>query len=109
MIESKAIGPHTVIVQNTEPIAVSVDESIVMMSLKQGKYYGLDRVGSRIWALLEHPRSVAELCAQLCREFEIDEASCRADVHEFLTELANEKLIRVVDEPHSEAGAPAGA
>ena len=107
LVESMPIGPGTVVVQNTEPIAVSVDDTIVMMSLIQGKYYGLDRVGSRIWELLAHPRTVMDLCAALCREFEIDEESCRRDVQEFLTDLANEKLIRVVDEPTGKARASA--
>ncbi|MCI0435344.1 MAG: lasso peptide biosynthesis PqqD family chaperone [Gemmatimonadetes bacterium] len=98
MVEPVQIGPATVVVQNTEPVSVSVDDTIVMMSLVQGKYYGLDRVGSRIWELMEHPLTVAELCAALCREFDVDEESCVRDVQEFLTDLANENLIRVVDE-----------
>lgn len=89
------IGDNTIVVQNTEPVAVEVDRSVVMMSLERGKYYGLEGVGGRIWQLIEEPRSVAELCTTLEREFDVDHEQCRREVVEFLTELAQEGLIEV--------------
>ena len=91
------IEDRTVVVQSREPVAVDMDDTVVMMSLERGKYYGLDKVGSRIWELLSEPRSVAELCATLESEFEVEAQTCARDVREFLTELAGEKLIRIVD------------
>ena len=46
--------------QPVEPVAVEVDRTVVMMSVEQGKYFGLEGTGPRIWALLERPRSVRE-------------------------------------------------
>jgi hypothetical protein len=95
--QGSKIEDATVVVQSREPVAVDMDDTVVMMSLERGKYYGLDKVGSRIWELLAEPRSVADLCSTLEAEFEVDAETCAADVRAFLTELAGEHLIRIVD------------
>jgi hypothetical protein len=96
--EGIRIDTMTRVVQNREPVAVEVDRSVVMMSVEQGKYYGLEGVGGRIWKLLEEPRTVSELCAALQQEFDVDAEVCRADVVEFVTEMARERLLVIVDE-----------
>jgi hypothetical protein len=57
------------------------------MSVDRGEYFGLNSVGSRVWALLEKPQSLDALCAQLVGEYEVDEAQCREDVTHFLQEM----------------------
>jgi hypothetical protein len=93
----RKIGPSTVVVRDDEPVAVEVDRTVVMMSLAQGMYFGLEGAGPRIWALLGEPRSVSQLCAELAREFEVDPETCLTDVCEFLDELARARLIRIQD------------
>lgn len=95
MSASTGIGPSTVVSRNEEPIAVEVDDAMVMMSIDQGMYFGLEGVGPRIWALLEQPRSVSDVCAALTQEFEIDTESCLRDVLGFLDELRQAQLIHV--------------
>lgn len=91
----------SVVAQSREPIATQIDGEVVMVSVEQGNYYGLDVIGSRIWELLEQPCSVATLCDRLQQEFTVDRLTCEQDVLEFLAKLAAEKLIRVGDEiPH---------
>jgi hypothetical protein len=91
------IGPATIVVRDDEPVAVEMDRTVVMMSLSQGMYFGLEGVGPRIWALLERPRSVAEVCAALVEEFEVDESECQRDVCEFLEELRRSRLVKIHD------------
>jgi hypothetical protein len=86
------------VVRGGEPVDAEVDGTIVMMSLRQGKYYGLDGVGSRIWQLIASPRKVSELCEALGTEFDVEPAVCERDVIEFLEELAREGLIEVRNE-----------
>lgn len=99
MRDEARIEANTIVVQSKEPVAVDMDDTVVMMSLAQGKYYGLDRVGSRVWELLARPLSVAEICATLVAEFDVDPDVCDRDVREFLAQLAAERLIRIVNEP----------
>ncbi len=108
MNQRRRIGPSTVVVRHEEPVAVEVDRTVVMMSLAQGMYFGLEGAGPRIWALLEEPRPVAELCAQLAQEFEVDPDTCLTDVCEFLEELERAHLIRIRDETVGPVHPPAG-
>ena len=98
MTSSSKIGPTTVVSRSDEPVAVEVDRTVVMMSIDQGMYFGLEGTGPRIWALLEHPTSVQQVCEALMREFEVEADACRQEVIEFLEELRRAQLIRVHDE-----------
>lgn len=69
-------------------LSAKVGEELVMMSAEQGNYLGLSEVGTRVWELIEVPRDFDALCAQLENEFEVSAETCRAEVEEFLTELA---------------------
>lgn len=90
-----SIGPNTVVSRSEEPVAVEVDGTVVMMSLEQGMYFGLEGVGPRIWALLDQPRSVREVCDALTDEFAIDADACQREVLAFLDELCASQLIRI--------------
>ncbi|MFN0182030.1 MAG: PqqD family peptide modification chaperone [Gemmatimonadales bacterium] len=85
----------TVLVRNDEPVAVEVDRTVVMMSLAQGMYYGLEGPGPRIWELLAEPRTIESLCQALTTEFEVDAETCFNDVIAFVTEMRSADLVRV--------------
>lgn len=66
-----------------------------MLDPRLSRYYGLDRIGHRIWDLLERPQSVSELCAVLEGEFDIATEACRADVCAFLQQLQEAELLDI--------------
>jgi hypothetical protein len=68
-------------------------EEAVMMSVTAGRYYGLNAVAVRIWELLERPMTIAELCARLCEEFEVDAQTCEAEVLKFVNELIDNGIV----------------
>jgi hypothetical protein len=94
----RPIEAHTLVERSSEPVAAEVDRSVVMMSLAQGMYYGLEGSGPRIWALLERPTTVEDVCRALTREFDIDPEVCFQDVRAFLEELHEAKLIEIRDD-----------
>ncbi len=98
MTSPAPIGPNSIITRNEKPVAVEVDRTVVMMSLDQGMYFGLEGTGPKIWALLDRPRSVTQLCEELMKEFDIDADSCRREVCGFLEELRRAELVLVYDE-----------
>jgi hypothetical protein len=94
-----AIGLHSRIKRAADLVSADLDGEIALMSVAAGKYYGLEPIGSRIWALLEATRSVSEICTILVSEFEVDRERCERELLAFLNDLAKENLIKVVDEP----------
>lgn len=76
------------------------DEGVVL-SLKNGKYYGLNEVGRSIWKAIQSPATVIEIQNALMDEYEIDEATCRNEVLAFLKQMSLEELVEVQDEKDS--------
>ena len=89
------IDLDTVVFQRGDLYSGELDGEMVMMSVEHGKYYGLDEIGSRIWKLIEQPRSVSEICELLVAEFQVEREKCRQDVLDFLNKLAREDLVKV--------------
>jgi hypothetical protein len=98
-VVERNIGLDSVIARNREPVTVEVDGTAAMMSLLQGKYYGLDAIGTRIWELVEQPIRVGELCDTLMEEFAVDRDTCERDVLDFIAALAGENLVELRDAP----------
>lgn len=85
--------------RNPKLLANQMDGEIVMMSIDNGEYYGLDEVGSRIWELMEKPVSIHNLVEQLMAEFDVDYDDCLRDTQEFLEDLFDKDLVLVKNEP----------
>ncbi|WP_337848453.1 PqqD family peptide modification chaperone [Sphingomonas sp.] len=90
------LGPDSCISRNGDILHSAIGDETVMMSVAAGEFYDLDPVAGRIWQLLEVPGTVAQLRDRLCAEFEVDPATCEADVLLFLGELQALDLVRVV-------------
>ena len=82
------------VARDPDLIAAPVDGETVMMSIARGEYYGLNEVGTRIWALLELPLTLAELSQRLCAEYDITPAQCEADIAPFISELLSRGILR---------------
>ncbi|MGI9078539.1 MAG: PqqD family peptide modification chaperone [Gemmatimonadaceae bacterium] len=72
-------------------------------------YFGLEGTGPRIWALLEEPRSVQQVCDNLMQEYDIDADACRIEVCKFLEELRRAQLVRIHDNAPDAARPPSGS
>ena len=64
-----------------------------MMSIEAGRYYGVNAVGARIWELLESPKTIEQLCAQICAEFDVDAQTCETAVLEFARDLISNGVV----------------
>ena len=109
MSSSEPIAADAVVTRNDDMVGVEVDGTVVMMSVEQGMYFGLNGVGPRIWSLLATPRTVGDLCRELQEEFEVEPELCRAQVLEFLAGLVEAGLVQVDREATAETRPAAGA
>lgn len=81
-----------------EHLVSELDSKAVILSLKNGKYYGLNKVGLAIWALIQKPSTIAEIEEALLQEYTVDKEICRREVIEFLVTMVDEELIEVNEE-----------
>jgi hypothetical protein len=99
MDEKGKVRLDSTVVRVPELIVSELDGETVMMSMENGMYYGMNDIGSHIWPLLDEPCAVADICERLLREFEVGREQCEREVLQFLNQLAEERIIRVLDEP----------
>ena len=95
MSDLPSLSLMSVVVRSPDQVSGALDGKVVLLSIENGEYYNLNEVGSRIWELLEQPRSVAELIERLLGEFAVDRATCEREALAFLEQLARDKLLRV--------------
>ena len=77
------------------PWAPLGDEA-AMLDAARGKYVLLNELGAFIWARLEHPMHVSELCADVERAFDVSPTQCATEVLAFLQRLEARHLVTVV-------------
>ena len=76
-----------------------IDDEVVLMSIKEGYYFSLEPVGSRIWIMLsEQPANIQELVDKLMTEYDIDSDTCMKDVQVFIDEMTSKNLIIKLEE-----------
>jgi Coenzyme PQQ synthesis protein D (PqqD) len=89
------ITETTTIARSPAVLAAEVDGEIVMMSIEQGRYFGLDDIGSDIWKRIEQPCSFAALVDALAADYEADRGTIAADVTALLTRMAEQDVVRL--------------
>ena len=65
------LEPRTRVRRIVDVLDAEIDDQSVMMDIEQGSYFGLNKTGTRIWALLAEPMVIGELCDRLTEEFEV--------------------------------------
>jgi len=89
------ITMDAIVCRSTDLIASNVDGEVVMMSVGQGEYYGLNQIASKIWGLIESPVRVDEIIRLLLEEYNCNRSACERDVMEFLNHCREQKILRV--------------
>ncbi|HEV2129755.1 MAG TPA: PqqD family peptide modification chaperone [Longimicrobiaceae bacterium] len=90
---------HSRVVAAPEHVACDVAGQILILSLKDGVYYGLDPVGAQIWELLKEQRTIAELRDEIMRRYEVEAERCAGDVIELLEQMREWNLVEVLAPP----------
>jgi hypothetical protein len=99
MTMGNRVDLNTRVARSEEVLTSEVDGEVVMMSIEQGTYSGLDGIGSEIWRLLESPLKVSEICDRMVARYDVEKDVCEKDVLAFLNDLASDHTTQVVEEP----------
>ena len=90
-----AIVDATIISRSPSVLTAEVDGEVVMMSIEQGRYFGLDDIGSDIWRRIEPPCSFAALIDRLACDYDTDRTTIAADVQALLDRMAAQDVVRL--------------
>jgi Coenzyme PQQ synthesis protein D (PqqD) len=86
----RALVPADVLVQELE------GES-VLLNLSSGRYFGLNKVGTRIWKACTTSASLQEASDALVSEYDVDPERLRHDLQELVEKLVEHGLLEVDD------------
>jgi len=81
----------------------------VLLDLRRERYYSLDDVGTRIWAMVGEGADVPEMVSRLHDEFDAPVERIEGDVNTFLGRLTNEMKVVVRMTPPAAPVEPSGS
>lgn len=93
----QAIDPtqldRTVLRSSPDVQGTTMDEETVLLDLRSGRYYTLNRLGSVIWEHCTGVQTVREIHAALCDRFEVGPERALDDLVALANELIQEGLL----------------
>ncbi|HYD63940.1 PqqD family protein [Azospirillum sp.] len=84
---------HTQVCRRSDVLFAKVDGEMVLMTLDQAHYVGLNDTGSDVWKHIERPIAVEALVARLADEYDGDPTVIEREVRALLSEMAANGLV----------------
>lgn len=82
---------------SADQVSAALPGEAVILSLRDGTYYGLNAVGARIWELIHEPTRIADVIERLLAEYDVDRHTCTSEVMDFLQQVLDWELVVLRD------------
>lgn len=76
-------------------LATDLVNEMVIFNTQNEKYYGLNDVGTRVWALIQEPRTIGEIVGIVAKEYEVEPERFERDLTKLLQDLQSANLIEI--------------
>jgi len=94
-MSNAALNPASIAVVSDNQLSTTLSGEVVILGLRDTLYYGLQEVGTRVWELLQTPRSIRQIVAQIVAEYDVSEDAAATDIVRLLGELQERGLITI--------------
>ena len=84
------------VVATPDHLSSELSGEVVILSLADGVYYGLDAVGAYVWEQLRVPHSVRDLVSEITERYAVNREQCERDLLKFLEDLRAHHLVEAV-------------
>jgi hypothetical protein len=89
------VSLDTALVVPEDVIFRELDGEAIILNLATGMYFGLDEVGTRVWALVTESGSLRRAVDVMVDEFEVERPALEGDVIGLATQLIDKGLFAV--------------
>jgi hypothetical protein len=96
-------SPGTRIRANDDVLFQDLNGEGVLLNLRTGVYFGLDRVGTRFWQLLESHSLVSDLVEAVVAEFDVTAEQCARDLMALTADMQQHGLVTLDEAPPADA------
>jgi transposase len=91
------ITSDTIVKVSNDVIVQELDGEAVLLDMKSEIYFGLDKIGTRIWTLLQTHGGLGPVTQTLLSEYEIGEQELQTHLLEFVEKLQSKGLVTIQD------------
>ena len=79
-------------------------EEAVILNASTGMYFGLDKIGTRMWQVISEQGSLDKVVETLLGEYEVEEEQLRHDLDHLIQQLTEKGLVKTDAEKTSPPG-----
>jgi hypothetical protein len=90
------VTADSVLVRDKEPRTIDLDGAAVVLSVRAGAYFDLNRVATEIWDMVAKPCRLGRVLDTLSQRYDVDDQALARDVMPFLQTLVEHRLLRVI-------------
>lgn len=92
-----SISMNSVVVATKRQVSCALAEESAILDMQSSVYYGMNAVATRVWNLLQHPKSIREIRDAIVDEYDVTSEQCERDVLELLDQMKSEGLIELAN------------
>lgn len=97
MSSAVTLSMATRVVASERQVACEVADEVVLLSMQNGQYYGLNPVGASIWRLIQKPSTLDEVRNGLLAEYDdVSAETCASETFAFVTTMLGLGLIQLL-------------
>lgn len=74
-------------------IMTHIGDEAVLLNIKNGRYFSLNRTGERVWGLLKQYEDAEKVLTVMMDEFDVDENILRHDIKNIILGLSDAELV----------------
>jgi Coenzyme PQQ synthesis protein D (PqqD) len=89
------ISIHSVVVAVKDQVWCALGEESAILNMSNSVYYGMNAVGTRVWNLLQQPKTVQEIRDAIIDEYDVAPEQCDRDLLQLLEQMKAEGLIEL--------------
>jgi hypothetical protein len=89
------VSLETLLVVPEDVIFRELDGEAIILNLATGMYFGLDEIGTRVWALVASSGTLGDAVDVLTAEYDVDRPALERDVLELAGQLLDKGLVSV--------------
>lgn len=96
MSGAPALSLTATVLASEQQISCDVADEVVLLSVTDGQYYGLNPVAASIWRLIQQPRTLTDVRDGLLHEYaDVSVETCTMEVLAFATNMLALGLIEL--------------
>lgn len=90
-----AISLDATVKASREQVSCNLVDEVIVLSLRNGGYFGLNPVAATVWEMIQETRPVVEVRDKLLQEYVVEADECTRELLALLQRLAEWELVEV--------------